>query len=70
MGVEPVGVGGRIQGDVMTLSEWMDYLLLVNSDMESESNLRFVNQWLESELMVRGFEQEDIRDEFEKRGWL
>ena len=54
----------------MTLSEWIEYLLLVNSDMESESNLRFVNQWLESELMVRGFEHEDIRDEFEKRGWL
>ena len=52
----------------MTISEWIDYLMIVNSDMESESNQRFVNQWLESELMVRGFEQKDIRDELEKRG--
>ena len=52
----------------MTISEWIDYLLIVNSDMESESNQRFINQWLESELMVRGFENEDIRDELEKRG--
>jgi hypothetical protein len=53
----------------MIISEWIDYLLIVNSDMESESNQRFVNQWLESELMVRGFEQKDICAEFEKRGW-
>jgi len=52
----------------MTLSEWIEYLLLVNSDMESESNRRFVDQWLESELMARGFKQDDIRVEFEKRG--
>lgn len=53
----------------MTLSEWIDYLLIVNSDMESESNQRFVNQWLESELRVRGFKEEEINAELEKRGW-
>ena len=63
-----MGMGGRVQGGLMTISEWIDYLLIVNSDMESESNQRFINQWLESELMVRGFEQKDIRDELEKRG--
>lgn len=54
----------------MTISEWIDYLLIVNSDMESESNQRFINQWLESELMVRGFEQKDIRAEFDRREWI
>ena len=54
----------------MTISEWIDYLLIVNSDMESESNQRFINQWLESELLVRGFKEEDIRAEFVKREWI
>jgi len=67
--LEPVGMGRGIQGD-MTLSEWIDYLLIVNSDMESESNQRFVNQWLESELRVRGFKKEEINAELEKRGWV
>ena len=62
-------MGGRVQGDLMTISEWIDYLLIVNSDMESESNQRFINQWLESELLVRGFKEEEISAEFEKRGW-
>jgi hypothetical protein len=56
-------------GDNMTLSEWIDYLLIANSDMESESNQRFVNQWLESELRVRGFKEEEINAELKKRGW-
>ena len=70
MGYQPLGMGGRVQGDLMTISEWIDYLLIVNSDMESESNQRFINQWLESELLVRGFKEEDIRAEFVKREWI
>ena len=54
----------------MKLSEWIDYLLIVNSDMEKESSQRFVNQWLESELMIRGFNSDEIMVEFMNRGWV
>jgi hypothetical protein len=53
----------------MKLSEWIDCLLIVNADMEKESSQRFINKWLEDELMLRGFRDEDISAEFDKRGW-
>lgn len=69
MGHEPLGVGGRVQGDLMTLSEWIEYLLIVNSDMSVESNQKFINSWITEELMLRGFKQDDIEAEFVNRGW-
>jgi hypothetical protein len=52
-----------------TLSDWIDYLLIVNSDMSKESSKRFINSWLTEELMLRGFKQDDIDTEFVNRGW-
>ena len=53
----------------MTLSEWIDYLLIVNSDMSKESSQRFINHWLIEELTLRGFKQDDIEAELVNRGW-
>jgi hypothetical protein len=54
---------------MMTLSDWIDYLLIINSDMSKESSQRFINSWLIEELMLRGFKQDDIEAEFVNRGW-
>jgi len=54
---------------MMTLSDWIDYLLIINSDMSKESSQRFINSWLTEELMLRGFKRDDIDAEFVNRGW-